>query len=127
MVVVERSRVRAADPLTRLREVCLALPDAHEVEAWGEPTFRINNKIFAMYAGPDSHHGKGRPAVWAKATPTDQELLLKANPQRFFFPPYVGPSGWIGIWLDKRPSWKEIAVLIADAYEMTVPKKKKRK
>ena len=27
-------------PLTRLRKLCLALPEAHEVEAWGEPTFR---------------------------------------------------------------------------------------
>jgi len=38
------------DPLKRLRKVCLALPGAHEVEAWGEPTFRVRNKLFAMYA-----------------------------------------------------------------------------
>lgn len=24
--------------LARLRKLCLALPEAHEVEAWGEPT-----------------------------------------------------------------------------------------
>ena len=37
-------------PLTRVRKLCLALPEAHEVEAWGEPTFRVKNKLFAMYA-----------------------------------------------------------------------------
>lgn len=37
-------------PLSRLRKLCLALPEAHEVEAWGEPTFRVKNKMFAMYA-----------------------------------------------------------------------------
>ena len=38
-----------ASPLSRLRKLCLALPEAHEVEAWGESTFRVKNKIFAMY------------------------------------------------------------------------------
>jgi len=37
-------------PLARLRKLCLALPEAHEVESWGEPTFRVRNKLFAMYA-----------------------------------------------------------------------------
>jgi hypothetical protein len=37
-------------PIDKLREICLALPHAHEVEAWGEPTFRVKNKIFVMYA-----------------------------------------------------------------------------
>lgn len=32
-------------PLDRLRAMCLALPVAHEVEAWGEPTFRVKNKL----------------------------------------------------------------------------------
>jgi hypothetical protein len=31
--------------LERVRRLCLALPEAHEVEAWGEPTFRARNKI----------------------------------------------------------------------------------
>jgi hypothetical protein len=40
--------------------MCLALPDAHEQEAWGEPTFRVRKKLFAMYASADNHHGRGR-------------------------------------------------------------------
>ena len=54
---------KAADPLARLRKIALALPEAHEVKAWGEPTFRVNNKLFAMYAGPHTHHGAGRPGA----------------------------------------------------------------
>lgn len=49
-------------PLPRLRKLCLALPEAHEVEAWGEPTFRVRNKLFAMYADAGNHHGNGRSA-----------------------------------------------------------------
>ena len=37
--------------LARLREICLSLPDATEKIAWGDPTFRVRDKIFAMQKG----------------------------------------------------------------------------
>lgn len=109
--------------LTRLRKLCLALPEAHEVEAWGEPTFRVRNKLFAMHANANTHHGAGRPAVWVKAEPGNQDLMVRSAPDRFFVPPYVGPSGWIGVWLDGRCDWAELADLLRDAYRMTAPKR----
>jgi len=111
------------NPLSRLRKVCLALPEAHEVIAWGEPTFRVRNKMFATFAAAGNHHGAGRPAVWCKAGPGNQAIMVDAAPQRFFVPPYVGPSGWVGIWLDKRVRWGEIAELIRDAYRLVAPKR----
>lgn len=110
-------------PLTRLRKVCLALPEAHEVEAWGEPTFRVRNKLFAMYAAPNNHHGAGRPAVWCKAAPGNQSLMVRAEPDRYFVPPYVGPSGWVGVWLDRDPDWAEVGDLMCDSYRLIAPKK----
>lgn len=109
--------------LTRLRKLCLALPEAHEVEAWGEPTFRVRNKLFAMYAGAHNHHGGGRPGVWCKAAPGNQSLMIRAAPQRFFVPPYVGPSGWIGVWLDGAVNWIELGDLLRDSYRLVAPKK----
>lgn len=110
-------------PLVRLRKLCLALPDAREVEAWGEPTFRVKT-IFAMYAGPGSHHGAGRTAVWVKALEINQRLMVRADPERFFVPPYVGPSGWIGVYLDgARTDWEELNELLWDAWRMSAPKK----
>ena len=39
----------AANPtLTRLRRICLALPQATEQETWGEATFRVRGKIFVV-------------------------------------------------------------------------------
>jgi hypothetical protein len=110
-------------PLARLRRLCLALPEAHEVEAWGEPTFRVRNKLFAMYAAADNHHGAGRPAVWCKAAPGNQSLMVRGAPGRFFVPPYVGPSGWVGVWLDRDPDWAEVADLMRDSYRLIAPKK----
>ena|SRR6185503_2146078 len=110
-------------PLTRLRKLCLALPEAHEVIAWGEPTFRVKNKLFAMYADAGNHHGAGRHAVWVKADAGNQSIMIRAAPDRYFVPPYVGPSGWVGVWLDKKPDWDELAGLLSDAWRLAAPKR----
>ena len=109
--------------LTRLRKLCLALPESHEVEAWGEPTFRVRNKLFAMYASSGNHHGAGRPAVWCKASRTNQALMIEAEPERFFAPPYVGPSGWVGVWLDGPVAWDDLGELLRDAYRLVAPRR----
>jgi predicted DNA-binding protein (MmcQ/YjbR family) len=110
-------------PLTRLRKLCLALPEAHEVEAWGEPTFRVRNKLFAMFAASGNHHGAGRPAVWCKASGGNQQLMVAADPDRFFVPPYVGPSGWVGVYLDGDVDWDELKELLRDSYALIAPKR----
>ncbi len=114
---------RRASPLPRLRRYCLRLPEAHEVEAWGAPTFRVRNKLFAMYASAANHHGFGRPGVWLKAAPGEQELMIRTAPKRFFVPPYVGPSGWVGVWLDGKVDWQELAMLIETGYRLVSPKR----
>jgi hypothetical protein len=116
-------KTASALPLDRLRALCLAFPDAHEVEAWGEPTFRVKNKIFAMYASSDTHHGAGRPCVWLKSTHLIQDMLVHEDADRYFAPPYVGPKGWLGIRLDRRPNWKTVEELLRDAFLLTAPKR----
>src|SRR5665213_243984 len=120
-----KKKRRKADqkPVDRVREICRSLPDAIEVEAWGEPTFRVRNKIFAMHATASTHHGNGREAVWIAAHSTTQDLVLRAKPHLYFSPPYVGPSGWIGAWLDRRPAWSEIIDFLRDAYRLKATKK----
>jgi hypothetical protein len=103
--------------------MCLALPEAHEVEAWGAPTFRVRNKQFAMYAAPEDHHGGGRPAVWVKAVPGEQSVRIAADPDRFFSPPYVGPSGWVGVRLDGRVDWDDLDDLLREGYRLAAPRK----
>ncbi|HEV3163255.1 MAG TPA: MmcQ/YjbR family DNA-binding protein [Isosphaeraceae bacterium] len=110
-------------PLVRLRKLCLALPEAHEVEAWGEPTFRVRNKMFAMYANAAKHHGNGRHAVWVKAAPGVQATMVMVAPVCFFVPPYMGPSGWVGVWLDGQVDWDDVAELLRDAYRLVAPKR----
>ena len=113
-------------PLTRVRKLALSLPDAHEELAWGEPTFRVKNKIFAMYASANNHHGAGHHAVWVMSTHVNQSLMVAAKPRRFFVPPYAGVAGWVGVRLDGRVNWNEVRELLKDAYELRARKSKRR-
>lgn len=106
------------DSLERLRAICLALPEAIEKEAWGDPTFRVRDKIFAM-----PKQGDGRVSLWCKAQPGVQEMLVDADPERFFVPPYVGHNGWIGMRLDRDVDWDEVADLVEASYRMTATKR----
>lgn len=109
-------------PLTRLRRICLALPGVTEVEAWGSATFRVKT-MFAMHVRGDDHHGQ-RESVWVKSDPTNQGLMVRARPDRYFVPPYVGPSGWVGVYIDTaRTDWGELAELLLDAWRLSAPRK----
>lgn len=113
------------DPIERIRAVCLAFPEASEKTSWGTiPTFRVRDKIFAQVE--DNHHNSGRLALWCKAKPGMQALLVESQTGRFFRPPYVAHLGWIGIHLDfvlTSDQWDEIDDLIDDAYRLTAPKR----
>ena len=111
----------ARTPLARLRKLCLAFPEAHEVEAWGESTFRVKNKLFAMHASSDTHHGSGREGVWIKSAHVTQDMLVRADPKRYFVPPYVGHRGWLGVYLDVPVNWDEVAEIVEDAYRTVAP------
>lgn len=110
----------STDTLDRARRICLSLPEATEQEAWGEPTFRVRKKIFAMYAG--NHHADGRWALWCKAPTGVQEMLVRDAPERFFVPPYVGPKGWVGIVLDTVDD-AELRELVVQSYCLIAPKR----
>ena len=109
----------APSNLARLRKLCLGLPEATEVEAWGSPTFRVG-KILAMYAAANDHHGGGREGVWVKSKHFTQDLLVRGMPQRYFVPAYVGPGGWTGVYLDAHTDWAALSMLLRDAYRLVL-------
>jgi hypothetical protein len=109
-----------ATPLDRLRAIALALPEAEERETWDHPTFRVRSKIFAIF----SNDGPEGAVVSLKAPPGVQALLLGADPQRFFPPPYTAHKGWVGVRLgDDAIDWAEVAALVARSWRMTAPRR----
>ena len=109
--------------LERLRAICLAFPGTEEKTSHGEQAFHVRGKMIATFASPDNHHGNGRPAVWFKAPQGAQAALVGAEPDRYFVPPYWGPSGGAGAWLDQVADWDAIGALLEDAYRLIAPKR----
>jgi hypothetical protein len=101
--------------IARLRKICMALPEANERLSHGEPTwFAGKGKVFAML--DNHHHGAKHLSVCLPQPMGAQEALIDADPDRFFRPPYVGPSGWVGVVLDTRPDWAMVERLVREAY-----------
>ncbi len=111
------------DPIERLRRICLAQPEAVEILSHGEATFKVGNgRVFAMV--DNNHHHSGHIAVWCNAPPMVQEILVESDPERFFRPPYVGHKGWVGVRLDYKVDWDEVARIIDQAYQTSAAKKR---
>lgn len=100
--------------LERVRKICLALPGAYEKVAWNAPTFRVGERVFAMFA--DDHHGVGFAGLWLAMPEGAQEELVASAPAHFYVPPYVGKGGWVGIRLESGLSRNVIAGLARDGY-----------
>lgn len=101
--------------VARIREICLALPEANERISHGEPTwFAGKGKVFAMIDG--HHHDSPHLSVWLPQPFDAQEALIDGDPERFFKPPYVGAKGWVGVVLDTKPDWSMVAGLVREAY-----------
>jgi predicted DNA-binding protein (MmcQ/YjbR family) len=114
---------RAASPhvqqlLTRLRAICLALPETTEVQAWGHPTFRVKDKIFASFGGDAT----GAASMGVKCTMDMQSALVASDP-RFTIAPYVGKHGWVHLDLgpEVKVDWGEIEALVAESYRLIAP------
>jgi predicted DNA-binding protein (MmcQ/YjbR family) len=107
------------NPIERVRTLCLALPESFELETWEHPTFRLGSgrgKIFCTAASDGS-------SITVKADPVEREALLTQG-EPFYFPPYVGSKGWVGIRLDDaRTDWEEVAELTATSYCLIAPKR----
>ena len=73
-----------------------------------------------------THHGDGRECVWIKSAHVTQDMLVRADPKRYFVPPYVGKSGWVGAYIDRGADWEIVADLLQDAYRLTAPEEAPR-
>ena len=80
----------------------------------------MGGKLFVTAA---DHHHDDRLGLWCAAPEGAQEMLIKAAPERFFRPPYVGHRGWVGIYLDVEVDWDEVAGVAYRAYRHLAPKR----
>lgn len=112
--------------LVHVRKVCLGFPGAIEKLSHGEPTWftKERGRVFAMF--DDHHHGAPHISLWLPSTLDGQDMLVSAEPSRYFVPPYVGPKGWVGVVIDVAPDWAALLELVGDAHALvSQPKRRK--
>jgi hypothetical protein len=99
----------------QFRKLCLSMPEAVELETWGEATFRIRDRIFAMGSPEGS-------SVSVKASLDDQAGLVAMDAKTFAVSAYTGRFGWVSVKLSRLgPEMGER--LIRNAWERTAPRR----
>ncbi len=100
--------------MDRVARMCLALPDTTVRPAHGAPAYQIRAKTFATVMA--DHHGSGRTELWIKGAPGAQREWVDSGGGKYYVPSYVGPTGWIGAWLDIDVDWPAIGELLVEGY-----------
>lgn len=83
--------------LTRLRRICLSLPETVETITWGKPV--IGFKLQMAHA----------------------EMII--DDDRFWRAPYVGHKGWVSMDATRVNDWERLRSMILESYELIAPKK----
>jgi predicted DNA-binding protein (MmcQ/YjbR family) len=104
-----------SDPvLAKVRSICLALPDTKETMTWGQPHFRVRDKIFAGYG---EHEGKA--SIGFKLTKPHADAVV--NDPRFERAPYVGKHGWVSLDAKSKIDWASVRGMIHESYSLIAP------
>lgn len=119
-----------AEVLARLRPVCLGLPEAYEEPAWVGVRWRVRTRTFAHVLVVDAGWppayaraaGTGGPATVLMLRSSGAELAaLRETGHPFFAPPWRADE--VGLVLDARVDWDEVAELVADSYRVMAPRR----
>jgi len=110
--------------LEQVRTICLALPEADERLSHGSPGFFIKKGKFFAYFW-HNHHDDGITAVHVKTSGREEQaMLVEMDPDCYFVPPYLGPSGWVGMRLGLPDTdWDRVGDRIAISWELVAPRR----
>ena len=107
---------KSTTALTKIRQICLLLPDTKETLTWGHPHFRVGDKIFAGF-GDDN----GKPVLGFKLEMEVASVII--DDPRFSRAPYVGHKGWVSMDVSNVKDWGEVRALILESYRLIAPKR----
>jgi hypothetical protein len=112
----------AAAALDRVRAIAAALPETAERPSHGSPGFHIQKGRFFAYFWHD-HDGDGETAVLVKTSGLEEQaMLIEADPDCYFKPAYLGPSGWVALRVGADDTdWDRVEDRIAASWEMVAP------
>lgn len=104
----------------RLRERCLALPDAYEQRAWVGTRWMVRTKTFAHVLGIRFDDADPVVVLTFRAAGEELEVLRHAGH------PFV-TLGWgrdaMGLVVDEHTDWDEVGELVTESFCVLAPKK----
>ena len=120
-------RTLSDDPeatLARVRAIALALPESAERLSHGSPGFHIEKGKFFAYFWHD-HHADGESSVMVKTSGAEEQaMLIEADPDFYYKPPYLGPSGWVAMRVGGDDvDWDRVGDRIAVSWELVAPRR----
>jgi hypothetical protein len=109
------------NPLQKVRDAALELPETEERVSHGQPTFFVAGKQFAQFR--NNHHGDNKIVVCVRVSSLDEQaMLLDANPEIYSRPAYL-PS-WVSIDVaGDGVDWDHVADRIAESWELAAPRR----
>lgn len=109
------------DPLIKIREAALELPETEERPSHGQPTFFVAGKQFAQFR--NNHHGDGKIVVCVRVSSLDEQaMLLEADPETYSKPAYL--ATWVSIDVAREDvDWDHVADRIAESWELAAPRR----
>lgn len=109
----------------QLTKLCEGYPETVAISRYDNDhlSLEVAGKRFGYYLY--QHFGDdGRSGAVLKAALGVQEMLVEADPDRFWVPAFVGRHGWIGVRLDiEEPDWEELEMFLREAWLLAAPKK----
>jgi hypothetical protein len=130
-VVPKTPRIEpAADVVARLAQTALALPEAHEEDAWTGVRWRIRTKTFAhVMVAQEGYESSYRdftditePTTVLTFRASGDELLALVHAGLPFYKPPWSPTV-IGMVIDAATDWDEVAELVTESYRFCAPQK----
>lgn len=123
----------SAEVVARVAATALALPEAHEEDAWTGVRWRIRTATFAhVLVAQEGYTSSYRDATGI-AEPTtvltfrsdgDELLALEHAGLPFYKPPW-SPTV-MGMVIDEDTDWAEVAELVTESYRFCAPQKLRR-
>ena len=109
-----------ADILRRLRDRCLALPEAWDEPAWTGHRFLVRKRNFAHVFAIHDPDGAVRTLLAFRSPDEEREALLAVGHPFFLL-------GWgrnaVGMVLDDATDWDEVTEIVTESYCVLAPKK----
>jgi predicted DNA-binding protein (MmcQ/YjbR family) len=110
---------KEAEPLARMREICLSLPNTSEGSHFGQRAFKVGKQMFATCGDK-----RGEWEIVVQLTPAHARAIVRKDPR---FKPYTRAPHCVLFEATGVIDWAEVRDLVGESYRLNAPARKRPK